>query len=967
MVTMKRASVGPQSGDTTLFMSARRNAVSIAVTAALTGTMAMPVSVHAQDRGDEEIEEVVTYGKFRRSLVDAIGTKRDSQTIVEAISAEDIGKLPDSSSAESLSRLPGLAGERRNGRTSGISVRGFREDYVATTMNGRELLGIGDNRGVEYDLYPSEIISGVVVYKTPDASKTTQGIGGIVDLRTVRPLDTNPYIVVNASLEQNDLDSANPDFDDNGHRLSLSFSDVFADDTIGIALSVATTESPSQEQHFRGWGYPTEGNGDAILGGHDSFVRSAVLERDTVAGVLQYDPTDDLSITFDALYIDFSEEKAFRGVEEGGAQWGTGNYTVTESTSGLVTQGYFDDFRSVIRNDGERKVGELLTGAVNLEYNLDDNWTLELDASYGDVEKVITNIETYSGVGRSGLTTQGQPTGRSWTMGSTGAIYGPHPTIAPVDLSDFNTIRLAGPQAWGGGMQRVTQFQNAVASDGSVLQPDNAQDGFVNEPRFDEELLSVQFNAGRALEGSFFTGVDFGVQYKERTKSKDNGGFFLTAPTFPDDAPIPQEFRLGSADLSFLGIGSVVAYDGLSMYDNGFYIATDAANLQTDREGDSYTIKEEVTTLFAKADFDTVWGDVPVTGNIGIQYVQTDQTSFGKDAFINPNGFVTATSTSDGDDYSNVLPSLNVNFEIMDGHYIRFAASKTISRARIDDLKVNNRVTFEFNELRVREDTDPLNSPWTGAAGNARLRPLEATQFDLAYDWYYADDGFVSLAFFRKDLTNWHRDASFIADFSPFYIPGYHQVLVDDPNNPGTQIPLAPVLFLGKVDFTEDGLKGDVNGIELQGNLPFGQFSAALDGFGILAAAAFNDGDFDDGSSIPGLSEESYNLTLYYERGGFQARIAGTKRDKFSTEVRGLSLALIETVDQGAELIDAQISYDFGLDQWTNWLDGLTISLQGQNLTDEDTVQANSVDPRQITQYQTFGANYLLGFNYKFQ
>ena len=96
---------------------------------------------------------------FRQSLVDSIATKRDSSTIVEAISAEDIGKLPDSSIAESLARLPGLAGERVNGRTSDISVRGFKGDYSGVTMNGRELLGIGDNRNVEYDLYPSEIIS----------------------------------------------------------------------------------------------------------------------------------------------------------------------------------------------------------------------------------------------------------------------------------------------------------------------------------------------------------------------------------------------------------------------------------------------------------------------------------------------------------------------------------------------------------------------------------------------------------------------------------------------------------------------------------------------------------------------------------------------------------------------------------------------------------------------------------------
>jgi len=129
---------------------------------------------------------VVVVSGFRASLMKAEAIKRNSSTIVEAVTAEDIGKLPDTSIAESLARIPGLAGERVAGRTSGISVRGFKEDYVGTTLNGRELLGIGDNRGVEFDLYPAEIMSGAVVYKAPDASLGVMGIGGTVDLRTTR-------------------------------------------------------------------------------------------------------------------------------------------------------------------------------------------------------------------------------------------------------------------------------------------------------------------------------------------------------------------------------------------------------------------------------------------------------------------------------------------------------------------------------------------------------------------------------------------------------------------------------------------------------------------------------------------------------------------------------------------------------------------------------------------------------------
>src|SRR6056300_1689680 len=197
--------------------------------------VASAVASSAVAVAQEQVMEEVTVTGIRASLMRAQAVKMDSSSIVEAISAEYIGKLPDSSIAESLARLPGLAGERRGGRTSGISVRGFKEDFTGTTLNGRELIGIGDNRGVEYDLYPSEIMTGAVVYKSADAALVTQGVVGTVDLRTVRPLDAPASVTVNATFEQTGRSSDNPDYDENGGRYAVSFVDQFADDTIGVA------------------------------------------------------------------------------------------------------------------------------------------------------------------------------------------------------------------------------------------------------------------------------------------------------------------------------------------------------------------------------------------------------------------------------------------------------------------------------------------------------------------------------------------------------------------------------------------------------------------------------------------------------------------------------------------------------------------------------------------------------------
>ncbi|WP_088330616.1 TonB-dependent receptor [Lacimicrobium sp. SS2-24] len=921
-----------------------------------------PVLAQSADQQAEQNDtvEVIQVSGIRASLQRAQAIKMDSTSIVEALSAEDIGKLPDTSVAESLARLPGLAGERRNGRTSGLSIRGFNENYVGTSLNGRELLGMGDNRGVEFDLYPSEIVSNIVVYKTPEAGLMAQGIGGTVDLQTVSPLGAERTITFNANIEQNEKSSGNPDFDNKGHRFAFNYVDSFANDTIGVALVLSSLETPRQEEQFRGWGYADvsktqTADGEAIpegtkvLGGHDSFVRSAMLERDSVAAIVEYAPSDKLKVKFDALYIDFLENDVRRGLEEGGAEWGTGAYTVTEVEDGLVTEGYHDGFYSVVRNDARSQDAELTTFGLNVEYQINDYWEAEFDLSTGKVDKTITDVESYSGVGRAGI--DGRPiTPRSWEMTSTGAFYSDHPTLSPVDLTDPSLITLAGPQAWGGSLSPVERFQGVEG-----FGPETAQDGFVNQPVFEEELTSARFEVKGFVEWGIFSALNAGVSYQDRSKSKVNNGAFLTAPTWPGDAPIPEV--LGVADLGFLGINGVLAYDSLGLFNDGFYTETDAALFENGRFGDTYAIDEELLTVFAKLDIDTDFNGIFVRGNVGLQLVNSDQSGQGFNTTTGPGGFTDAVPVSGEDSYTDVLPTLNLSFEVADNQFVRTSMSKVMSRPRMDDMRPNAQVNFQFNDGNILSG-DIENSPWSASSGNTSLKPLEANQFDLAYENYFADDGYFAASFFYKDLTNWHRSGETVADFSDSYIPGFHQ----SSEATGNQ---APVLFEGPLSFVEDGLEGFVRGYELQASVPMRLVSDALDGFGLVASATFMDGELEDGGRVPGLSDEIYQLTAYYEKNGFEFRISGSKRDAFSTEARGLSLSLVETMDRGFELWDAQIGYDFS-ESGIEALKGLRVTLQAQNLTDEDTVQTDGDDPRFVTLYQSFGANYLLGINYTF-
>jgi iron complex outermembrane receptor protein len=943
-------------------------------------------TVYAQQAAPDA-EEIVITG-FKASLEKAQELKKASSSIVEAIAAEDIGKLPDSSIAESLARLPGLAGERRDGRTSGLSVRGFNENYVATTMNGREILGIGDNRGVEYDLYPSEIISGATIYKTPDATLVNQGLGGIVNLSTIRPLDHAPVLSISGNYEQNGLKSANPDFKDTGYRLAGTYSDKFADDTIGVAISVATMESPSQEEQFRAWGYPdvdfdkvtgktwnpdkypeqASNPGNKVtakaIGGQDTNVRSSIMKRDTFSGVFQYRPNEKVEVTVDALHIDFNDDKVFRGYEEGFA-WGGGadnTYNYSDVVDGLATTGTTSNFASVIRNDGDSKEAKLDTFGLNVKYHLSDDWALTVDVATGKSEKNQIDMESYSGVGRApfgGAVTagpQGAKDARSWTMTSKGAFFSAHPTLTQPDYSNAAIIKLAGPQAWGGGASPAFGGRN------------DQQDGFVNNPHFEEELNTLRLQASGNLEFSIVTGVEFGFNYSDRTKSKVNYGAFLTSPEYyaadgvtidAGDGPVPAKYITGVADLGVFGLGKMLAYDGIQMYRDGYYKETPAALFETGRLGDTYTVDETVSTLFGMAKFETGI----LTGNVGLQIISTDQSATGYATQTKAGGYVQATPVSDGAKYVQWLPSLNMNFQVADDQVVRFATSKTQSRSRMDDMRPNSTIGFSFDTAR-RNSTDPLFSAWSASSGNSTLKPTQDVQFDLSYEWYFAEDGLLSAAYFYKDLQSWNLQTRVVTDFTNYIIPGYHDVFTQADIDAGKSLKSTQGVTTANVAAGS----GYVAGTEFQANIPLRLASDYLDGLGINASAAFMDGEIDNNGTkqaVPGLSSETYQLTVYFEHAGFEARVSARKRDAFLSETQGLSLALTPGTDLGATLVDAQIGYNFA-NSGIKSLEGLTITLQGQNLTNESTVVTEPGDSRQIDRYQNFGANYLLGFNYKF-
>jgi len=904
----------------------------------------------AQAQADEQQDvEVIEVRGFRRSVVESINTKRFATEVVESVSAEDIGKLPDSSIAESIARLPGLTAQRLDGRASRVSVRGFSENESATTFNGREQVSISDNRGVEFDLYPSEIMSGVTVYKTPSASLDAEGIAGVIDMQTVRPLSKGEQVIqFNGQLEQTSFDKLNPDGDDKGFRGTVSYIDQFADDTFGVAFAYTTMSSPNQEKRWNSWGYPefTTDSGDtySILGGAKPFVRSSTLERDSAMLVLEYAPTSDLSMTFDALYVDFTDEKILRGIEVPFA-WGQGSISPESATvdadSGFITSALTEGQRVVVRNDFEERKADLSQFGFNVEYLLSNDWELEFDASRSEVERQVWSIESYSGTGRGDNNGISDNIGYAFDDGNTGAQFSHQ-----LDYSDFNLIQLGGPLSWGSS----AALNNQYGLTGTPYE-NTAQDGFINAPEVEDELTTLKLAASKAMDNAYISGVEFGVSYRDREKTKVSEGYFMTLADFsyPENVgmlEVPEQYRLGSADLSFIGMGPMVAYDTRALVDDGYYNLLRESLTDSKHLTRSWTVQEEVTAAFVQANINAELGDIPVTGNVGVRYVYTKQSSQGN-AFNVVDGLVVAEPTDISHDYSNVLPSLNLNFALDEQQTLRFGAAKTISRARLDEM--NASISASYNA----QQPDENGNYWSVSGGNPELEPKEATGFDLSYENYFSEEGYFSAAVFYKDLNQWIFDGNYEIDMSGVADPATGEI---PPNSTGTGS--------GKIN----GGGGDLWGYELSVALPFNLFADELEGFGLLASHTGVEQDMEDPNGndyeLPGLSDSIQSLTVYYERYGFTARTSMRKRSDFKGDIYGVGFSTDQVDIQGETIWDAQLGYDFA-DSGIQGLESLEITFQVQNITEEPFISLQGDNALQVRDYQDYGRTYLLGFKYE--
>ena len=901
-----------------------------AISIALLGSGLCSFSLFAQDNAvqslpeiDESKIEIIEVRGIRRSLEASQSLKMDSSSIVEAISAEDIGKLPDVSIAESLARLPGVTAQRLNGRAQNISIRGMSADFSTALFNGREVVSTGDNRGVEFDQFPSELLNGVLVYKTPDAALIGQGLAGTVDMQTIKPLAHGKQTFsVGGRYEMSQDDAVHPLGDDKGERFNATYIDQFADDTIGVALGFSHSSTPNQIQRFESWGYKDIEVSDKTLkelGGAKMSNNSNLLERDSVMAIIEYAPNDKLHSTLDIFYSEFEETQNISMVEMGFGWADATLRPVNEENldeNGNIITGTYDGVKPIIRSDLNSRDSDLFAIGWNTEYLINDDWTMELDLAHSSVERTDMNLETYAG-------TNGEFDTMSYQMTSEGPKF-----THEIDYSDPTKVGLTDSANWG-------------------------QVGFNKFSYIDDEINQVRLAFSRYIDSDVYNNLTFGVHYIERTKEKSADEFVIRGLTSGDSIYYGAA-NAGLVDYSKFGLGDVITYDAWSLWNSDVYLKEDFVHPDVTEK--AWLVEEKVTTIYSKLDIDTEVGNYVLKGNFGFQAVYTDQFS----EAISSDKSNNDVSKTGGDKYWEFLPSLNLNLNITDEDVLRLGIARTLSRARMDDLRASGQYGFDN---KYEDSTELDNSPWSASGGNPELRPWIANSIDLSYEHYFTDNkGYTAIALFYKDLENYIYNEQVVEDFTGYPTPD------DCINDAGDEVTCSPEYFLGYSSSPQNGEGGDISGIEFSMSLTGEMFTPVLEGYGLLVNASHTTSSVkpdpnNSSTPLPGLSENVVNVTAYYSQEGFEARVSGRYRSEFLGEVSGFGGGRNLKMIQAETVVDAQVSYSFAEG---SQFDGLTLLLQANNLTNEAFEVLEDGDANRIMDYQEYGRTFMLGANYSF-
>jgi iron complex outermembrane receptor protein len=807
----------------------------------------------AQTASGDTVEEIVVTG-IRESLNKARDIKRDATQFVDAIVADDIGKLPDRNVAESLARVSGVQVDRGIAEGTSVSVRGLRQNVYL--FNGRQIIDPTGRGGIGLEtlgtstfgllaLVPSELIARLELTKLASSDQISGALGGIIDVQTPMPLDGPSRL--GAKVGGIYYDQAS----ENGYEAFGLASQKFAGDTLGVLVSASYNQRDlSQEglDTFSGYSRFTDATGTVRFGNADARPEAIAEERKNLGlnGVLQWQPSDGVELIADTFYSELNSDR-------------DRHWLSFTPTAGLTNARYSPNN---ILLSGTAS-GPVLTNTEFLDTDA-DIWSSALRGNFDVSERLRASAEV------------------AYTKSSSTAhqVYfrlQPIVGITPTVNFDFTSGDLGSYQINGINLSDPAQLRYTILFDNTFIA--------------ESKDTAVRTDWTYDLDAGFLKAASFGARY-DRVDSEQNPKRADIRPAGGIPATSLSPFvtgysNSGFAEGEFAGLprsylAASAAVSSCSAFGAVTAVSQDVQCLQprnnTNAFASTFEIKERFTEGYGKLDYETQLGASALTGNVGVRYVKRELESIGNQ--INPTGGATPSTFERDDD--DLLPSAVAKLAVSEDWIFRLGAARVIAYPNTVDL--NSGVTLANNAVFVNGVQTVLG---TGTGGAPDLDPFKADQADLAAEYYFGDQALVSLGLFYKDVSTF-----IVQQQRPETYNGVNYLVNRKINGEGA----------------------DVQGVEVLVQLPFYFMPGAWDGFGLIASYSYIDSNtpIKDVAGrtlpLPGLSPNNVNFVGYYEKGPISVRLAYNWRDDY---LIGLSAAATGIYNSPYTDLSATLRYDF--------------------------------------------------------